>query len=103
MKGKLRYYYRVDDKGTPIPGSNTSARRMPYDSRHYKEISLSSATACCTIPATADGGIYYIRINHQGYPIAGSLQLGRGSSYGWQNIDYYCCKAFSSGFSSGFS
>jgi len=94
-----RYFYRVDSKGDPIPGSNIKSTKKLNS--HYREI-IPMKVLCCTgdeIPTAYGKSIrYFVRLNEDRTPITGSLRKFR-SKPNWGDfqevIGDYCCTPIS--------
>lgn len=67
---RLRYFYKIDHKHQPIPGSNVRRKTKPYG-HQWKEIDLP----CCdplTVPCTC-GPRFFIQLDGLNRPVDGSL------------------------------
>lgn len=68
---KLRYWYKIDHKKQPIPGSNVRRKSRPGASHQWKEI----LDPCCN-PNNIDctcGPRYFIQLDGKGKPVDGTL------------------------------
>lgn len=68
---KLRYWYKIDHKKQPVPGSNVRRKSRPGASHQWKEI----LDPCCN-PLGLDctcGPRYFIQLDGRGKPVDGTL------------------------------
>lgn len=68
---KLRYWYKIDHKKQPIPGSNIRRKSRPGASHQWKEIldpCCSPVDVICTC-----GPRYFVQLDGKGKPVDGTL------------------------------
>jgi hypothetical protein len=68
---KLRYFYKLNHKKEPIPGSNVRRKSIPGPKSQWKEIFLP----CCTdttVECTC-GPRYFVQVDGSNRPVDGSL------------------------------
>lgn len=94
----LRYYYQVDVKGNPIPGSNMAKIKKPtsYSAGHrwVEYIPAAKTQPCCTNDTVVVTSLnhkwrYYVRLSGStSLPIDGTLEKRqqKPDNYFWQEI-----------------
>lgn len=94
---QYKFYYRIDSKGNPIPGSNIRAKKKPRSQR-YVELVPTKYYDCCNIDynyiITAGNRKpkYFVKLDDKNLPINGTLiKSGRAPSYNYQIVYNACC------------
>lgn len=67
---KLKYFYRIDQKGKPIPASNVRRKSRPFEGK-WREL----LNACCspqTIPCKC-GFKYFVQLDGNNNPVDHTL------------------------------
>lgn len=84
---KLRYWYKIDHKKQPIPGSNVRRKSRPGATHQWKEI----LDPCC-LPADVSctcGPRYFVQLDGRGKPVDGTLIKRNKLPEMLETIKYY--------------
>jgi hypothetical protein len=84
---KLRYFYKIDHKKQPIPGSNVRRKSRPGASHQWKEI-LDPCCEPATVPCTC-GPRFFIQLDNKGKPVDGSLMKRFSLPEGTSGMKFY--------------
>lgn len=99
--GAYKYFYKVDTKGNPIPGSNFKAVVKPRNS-YVRELIPASRVCCDDLEPEISVGKstrYFVRLNEQKNPITGSLRKFKSKPLNWSSFQEVvapdCCPIIS--------
>lgn len=101
MALKLKYYYRVDSNGLPVPGSNVALTKIPRGTHYIEFTPAAMAQPCCpsgpVLPTTTGKAWrYYVRLDDNNLPISKTLIKAKNApgEYHFQEVvgtAYLCC------------